>query len=83
MRKLSYSAVLALSALLAVPAMAIEPIPGSITYEGQPATRLKKAPVGSQFNHDFNSDGTRYSETYVVQPDRSLKLVDRVRQSSH
>lgn len=82
-KKLSYSAVLALSALLAVPAMAIDPIPGSITYERQHATRLKKAPVGSQFNHDFYSDGTRYSETYVVQSDRSLKLVDRVWQSSH
>ncbi len=56
----------------------IEPIPGSITYGGQPRTRLQKAPVGSSVPHDFRtSRGERVRETYIIQPDRSLKLVNR------
>jgi hypothetical protein len=58
-------------------AFAIEPIPGSITYNGQPATRLEKAPIGSAVPNEFFSGGQRYKETYVIQPDRSLKLVNR------
>ena len=27
----------------------LEPVPGSITYGGQPATRLTKAPIGSRY----------------------------------
>ena len=56
----------------------LEPIPGSITYGGQPRTRLKKAPVGSLVPHTFrNSFGQRVDEEYIIQPDRSLKLVSR------
>jgi hypothetical protein len=56
----------------------LEPIPGSITYGGQPRTRLQKAPVGSSVNHQFrNQFGQRVEERYVIQPDRSLKLVSR------
>jgi len=56
----------------------LEPIPGSITYGGQPRTRLTKAPVGSSVNHQFtNNLGQRVEERYVIQPDRSLKLVSR------
>ena len=56
----------------------IEPIPGSITYGGQPRTRLTKSPVGSVVNHQFNNElGQRVEEKYVLQPDRSLKLVSR------
>ncbi len=55
----------------------VQPIPGSITYGGQPKTRLLKAPVGSSFNHEFSSGANRYSETYIIQADRSLKLVSR------
>ncbi|MBB6178207.1 hypothetical protein [Pseudorhizobium flavum] len=56
----------------------LEPIPGSITYGGQPRTRLTKAPVGSSVNHQFtNNLGQRVEERYVIQPDRSLKLVWR------
>lgn len=56
----------------------IEPIPGSITYNGQPRTKLTKAPVGSTFPHEFyNQWGDRVIETYRIQPDRSLKLEDR------
>ncbi|WP_117191772.1 hypothetical protein [Rhizobium terrae] len=56
----------------------IEPIPGSITYRGQPRTRLTKAPVGSIVPHEFRNElGQRVDETYIIQPDRSLKLVSR------
>lgn len=55
-----------------------EPIPGSITYNGQPRTKLKKAPVGSSFEHRFfDQVGRQVWETYVIQPDRSLLLVKR------
>lgn len=56
----------------------LRPIPGSITYGGQPRHKLTKAPVGSTFPHDFyDEDGVRTEETYMIQSDRSLKLVDR------
>lgn len=56
----------------------IRPIPGSITYGGQPRTRLTKSPIGSIVPHEFRNElGQRVEETYVIQPDRSLKLVSR------
>ncbi|MVA38032.1 hypothetical protein GOZ89_24155 [Agrobacterium vitis] len=56
----------------------LEPIPGSITYNGQPKTRLVKAPVGSTVPHQFHDEyGRRVDEIYVIQSDRSLKLVNR------
>jgi hypothetical protein len=56
----------------------IRPIPGSITYGGQPRSRLTKSPVGSSVPHTFrNNLGQRVDETYIIQPDRSLKLVSR------
>lgn len=59
-------------------APSLQPIPGSITYNGQPQTRLTKAPVGSPVPHEFRDErGRRVNETYVIQPDRSLKLVSR------
>ena len=58
----------------------IDPIPGSITYQGQPLTKLTKSPIGSQFSHTFTDErGDRWRETYVIQPDRSLKILSRVR----
>lgn len=57
----------------------LQPIPGSITYGGQPRTKLKKAPVGSTFEHMFfDRQGRQVVETYRIQPDRSLLLVNRV-----
>ena len=57
----------------------LEPIPGSITYGGQPRTKLTKSPVGSAVHHQFyDGTGQRVEETYILQPDRSLKLVRRV-----
>ncbi|MBX4951154.1 hypothetical protein HJA95_16595 [Rhizobium binae] len=58
---------------------ALDPIPGSITYGGQPRMKLTKSPVGSAVHHQFyNEFGQRVEETYILQPDRSLKLVRRV-----
>jgi hypothetical protein len=58
---------------------ALEPIPGSITYGGQPRERLQKSPIGSSFPHTFTDQwGDRVRETYIIQPDRSLKLSSRV-----
>jgi len=56
----------------------LKPIPGSITYGGQPQGRLTKSPVGSVLPHEFHDKfGYWVQETYVVQADRSLKLVHR------
>lgn len=55
----------------------IEPIPGSITYKGQPRTKLTKSPIGSTFTHNFRRFDDRVIETYQIQPDRSLKIIDR------
>ena len=50
----------------------LEPVPGSITYGGQPATRLTKAPVGSTVTHRFRDQfNQEWGERYVIQPDRS------------
>lgn len=72
----------ALAALLfASPAFALEPIPGSITYGGGPHSKLQKSPIGSTLVHRFRNDGNEYEERYVLQPDRSLKLISRSRRS--
>ncbi|MCZ4092944.1 hypothetical protein [Sinorhizobium psoraleae] len=56
----------------------LEPIPGSITYGGQPRTKLTEAPVGSIVPHRFRDKfGRQVSETYVIEPDRSLQLISR------
>ncbi|RYE45463.1 MAG: hypothetical protein EOP21_06715 [Hyphomicrobiales bacterium] len=68
--------------LVASPALAIELIPGSIGYGGAPHTKLQKSPIGSSVVHRFSSGGEEYEERYVLQPDRSLKLVSRTRQSN-
>jgi hypothetical protein len=56
----------------------LQPIPGSITYGGQPRTKLTRSPVGARIpNHFQNAAGQDVFETYILQPDRSLKLVSR------
>ncbi|OHV82609.1 hypothetical protein [Rhizobium sp. LCM 4573] len=75
-------ATIAAVAVTAPQAFALEPIQGSITYGGQQATRLTKAPIGSVVPHDFYSNGEHYRETYVIAPDRSLSLVSRVRSNN-
>jgi hypothetical protein len=57
-------------------AFAIEPIEGSITYNGHQST-LEKSPVGSTLQHSFSSDGNDYNEVYKVNADRSVSLVSR------
>jgi hypothetical protein len=70
---------LALQTALATKARALEPIPGSITFQGQPATKLLKSPIGSTFSHSFHAKGTDYEEVYRVREDRSLELLSRQR----
>jgi hypothetical protein len=56
----------------------IDPIPGSIIYRGQPNTKLTKSPIGSTFPHNFiDQYGDQVEETYMIQPDRTLKIVHR------
>lgn len=59
--------------------LTLEPVPGSITYSGQPRTKLVKSPIGSTFNHRLydRSTGQEYIETYRIRPDRSLEIIRR------
>lgn len=59
------------------PSGPVEPVPGSITYGGQPRTKLAKSPVGSTFKHRFAYGTGMAVETYVIEPDRSLRLIRR------
>lgn len=87
MKKLAFAALAALFLTSCVETQSyngsyagIEPIPGSITYGGQPRTKLKKAPIGSTLHNNFYGPyGERIEETYMVMPDRSLKIVARRR----
>jgi hypothetical protein len=56
---------------------AVQPIPGSITYDNA-NVQLEKAPVGSTFFHTFNNgSGQDVREIYKVNADKSVTLVDR------
>lgn len=52
-----------------------QPIPGSLTYGGPARSKLTKSPPGSYvYNSFYNSSGQKVQETYILQPDRTLKL---------
>ncbi len=56
----------------------LEPVPGSITYGGQTRSKLAKAPIGSIVTNRLRDQyGQPFEEIYIIQPDRSLKLVRR------
>ncbi|MBX9470057.1 MAG: hypothetical protein KL839_20395 [Rhizobium sp.] len=56
---------------------AVQPIPGSITYDNA-NVQLEKAPAGSTFFHTFaNGDGRDVREIYKVNADKSVTLVNR------
>ena len=75
---LAFVAVVSLAACTTGSPRAIEPIPGSITYGGQPRAKLTKAPIGSTFDHTFNDQyGRPVVETYRIEPDRALVLIRR------
>ncbi|MEB2848077.1 hypothetical protein [Endobacterium cereale] len=80
---IKYLAIVGGLTLFTSTAFALEPIPGSIIYNGQPKTRLQKAPVGSTFTHEFSLYGNTYSETYRIKPDRSLELLNRRQLNRH
>ena len=75
------TAFLSLLVFIAGPALALEPIPGSITYGGRPPARILKSPIGSSLTHNFSRDGYDYEERYVIMPDRTLRLVSRTRRT--
>jgi ABC-type glycerol-3-phosphate transport system substrate-binding protein len=56
---------------------AIQPIPGSITYDNA-NVQLEKAHAGTTFFHTFsNGDGRDVREVYKVNADKSVSLVSR------
>lgn len=56
----------------------LQPIQGSITYRGQPKSRLTKSPAGSTFEHQFtNRYGNPTIERYRINQDRSLEIISR------
>lgn len=57
-------------------ALALEPIPGSITYAGKQAN-IVKAPAGSTLFHNFNFNGDKIREVYKVNADHTVTLVQR------
>lgn len=72
--------VLAFGLVGCTAASALEPVPGSIIYKGQPRTKLTKTPIGSTFEHHFRDQfGDDYVEVYRIAPDRSLELLSRRR----
>ena len=78
--KLPIAALACLTALAGCTTAApeLKPIPGSITYNGQPRTGYEKSPIGSAVRHSFRTEfGYRIYEVYILQPDRTLKLVSR------
>lgn len=78
MRNAILTAALAVGLVACAPMPELAPIPGSITYGGQPATKLTKAPIGSVVRHRLKNEyGQPTEETYVIQPDRTLRLVRR------
>jgi len=79
--KLSIACFVAILAAAPALAQGLAPVPGSITYNGQPRTKLTKAPVGSTFSHRLRDEvtGHEYIEIYRILPDRSLEIVSRRR----
>ncbi|CUX57795.1 conserved exported hypothetical protein [Agrobacterium genomosp. 13 str. CFBP 6927] len=56
----------------------LEPIPGSITYGGQPNNVLSRSPIGSTFSHSFYDAMHReVHETYRLNADRTLEIRNR------
>lgn len=79
---INYSAVTGLFVLFtAGTSIAVEPIPGSITYDGRSQSILTTTPIGSVYLHQFDHRGNKYREVYKVGADRRLELVSRSQQS--
>ena len=56
---------------------AVQPIPGSITYDNA-NVQLEKAPAGSTFFHTFSDgSGRDVNEVYKVNADQTVTLVNR------
>lgn len=75
-------AAIGFALLSSTSSFALDPIPGSITYDDGYGY-LSKSPVGSVTSQDFYSGGNHYSELYVLGADGRLKLVSRQQRDSH
>jgi hypothetical protein len=77
MNKLIAATVL-IAAAGASSAFALEPIKGSLNYDGASEVHLTKAPAGSVFTHQFyDEQGNQVKELYKVQQGGSVDLVNR------
>jgi hypothetical protein len=77
MKKLIAATVL-IAAAGASSAFALEPIKGSLNYDGAFEVHLTKAPAGSVFTHQFyDEQGNQVKELYKVQQGGSVDLVNR------
>ncbi|MGR6430420.1 hypothetical protein ACU5AY_05810 [Rhizobium sp. PAMB 3174] len=72
------AATIIIAAAGASSAFALEPIKGSLNYDGASEVRLTKAPAGSVFTHEFfDEQGNKVNELYKVQQGGSVDLVNR------
>ncbi|ANK72168.1 MULTISPECIES: hypothetical protein [Ensifer] len=55
----------------------LEPLPQSLTYGENAASRKTQAAPGAMIQNRFMYEGQMVYETYEVQPDRTYKLVRR------
>ena len=55
----------------------LEPLPQSLTYGENAASRKTQASPGAMVQNRFMYEGQMVYETYEVQPDRTYKLVRR------
>ena len=76
MKIIAVASALLVSAASAPIAVALEPIPGSITYGGK-SPRVDLAPPGSNFFHNFYANGSEVQEIYRINADHSVSLVSR------
>lgn len=76
MKTLAIATALFVAVGTAFPAMALEPIPGSITYGGK-SPNLELAPAGSNILHNFYANGSEVQEIYRINQDRTVSLVSR------
>ena len=60
-------------------ALALEPIRGSLTYEGPVRLGFTKAPSGTTFSHSFYDSvtGNPTQEIYIINADRTITLLSR------
>jgi len=79
-RTIAVAIAVVLSSCTATPHLGgprLEPVPGRITYGGQPRTKLTKAPAGSTSNIASRPVRPTVIEVYRIERNRSLTIVRR------